>query len=251
MVAAHVVEVHVDALGCAGADLPFEVAVVIVESMIETQVFRQMANLLCVASAADHRTPFDLRNLAHGAAHRARGAGDEDRLAFAQCTNVKQPHVGRHAGHPQHAEIGGRWRFQVAQPAQSLALANKGFAPAEMRFHIRARRHFGIVGFAYSADGPTCQRLADLERRRVGLAIDHPPAHVGINGHADVLNQHFSLARFAQRDFAHGEVIGAGNAHRPTRQDDFLRFHVFSPLNVCGDFIAPHDSRRRGAAWPQ
>ena len=36
MVAAHVVEVHVDALRCAGADLPFKVAVAIVEGVVET-----------------------------------------------------------------------------------------------------------------------------------------------------------------------------------------------------------------------
>ena len=181
-----------------------------------------MANFLGVAGAADCHTPFDLRNLANGAAHGTRCTGDEDRLAFAQCANVKQPHVGRHAGHPQNAEIGGRWCLQVAQPAQSLALANEGFAPAEMRLHVGALGHVGIVGLDYLADGAASQRLADLERRRVGLAIDHAPAHVRIHGHADVLNQHLAFARFGQFGLAHGEVIGAGNAHRPTSQDDFL-----------------------------
>ena len=70
------------------------------------------------------------------------------------------------------------------------------------------------------ADGATVHGLADLERRRVGLAIAHAPAHVRIHRHPEVAHEHLAGARLGHGRGLDLEVAGLRHAHGAGRQDD-------------------------------
>ena len=153
MVAADVVEVDIDALRCALEDLPFEVAVVVVEGVVEAEVLLEVADLLGAACAADSGAALDHGDLTHSAPYRACGAGDEHGFAFLERTDVQKPHVGCHAGHSQDAEIGGSRCLEFSESTQSRRLGDERLAPAEMRLDVVAFGEIRVVGVRHPADG--------------------------------------------------------------------------------------------------
>jgi hypothetical protein len=83
VIAADVVEVHVDAVGRGLAQPVDDGAVVVVERRVETELVEQVADLLLGPGASDDTVAAQLGDLRREAANRAGGRGDPDDVPLA------------------------------------------------------------------------------------------------------------------------------------------------------------------------
>jgi hypothetical protein len=113
--AAHVVEVDVDAtrreLAQAGADG----ALPIVDRGIEAELLRQPAALLLAAGDTDDAAALDLRDLRRERPGRAGGTGDDDGVSRLRRADLEEAEV---RGEPRHAEE--RERHRVIDAGRNL-----------------------------------------------------------------------------------------------------------------------------------
>ena len=136
VLAADVVEVHVDAVGRRGAELLLHRPVVVVERRVEAELVEEVCDLRRRARAADHAVPAQLGDLRRERADGARGGRDPDDIARAQLRGVQETGVGRQAHAAQRPEVclGRRDRAvdpgEGSQPPQRrLACAHDGVLP--------------------------------------------------------------------------------------------------------------------------
>jgi hypothetical protein len=62
------------------------------------------------------------------------------------------------------------------------------------------------------AHGAAIENLSDLKGRHVGLPVIHAAAHVGVDRHEPVANEHLPVLHRIQRGFREIEVAGGGDA---------------------------------------
>ena len=101
--AAHVLEVHVDAVGARRPELLIQIAGPVVHAGVETQFLGHEPALLRPAGHPHHPAAHDLADLAR---HRAGGPGGRRHhqgLARAGLADVEQAPVGGHAGGAKNA----------------------------------------------------------------------------------------------------------------------------------------------------
>ena len=188
MVTADVVEIDIQALGRGAAQLPRQVAGVVVEDMVETDP-AAVLDLVSRSDRADHGAAADLGDLAHQAADGARRTRDKHRLAGFERGNVQQADVSRHARHAEHAEVGRGRRHRVGDARDPGAIADEGLAPTEVARDQVTRRETRVPALEHPADRTTLHHFADLPGRRVRLHVAHAPAHVRVDAHRQVLYQ--------------------------------------------------------------
>ena len=102
--AADVIEIHINSLRATFLQGLSNVRGLVIDRRISSQFLAQVAILFVAAGDTHHTTAFDLRNLQHSHADSARGARDNDGLAFFRLANVEQAEVGGQPRHPQDPE---------------------------------------------------------------------------------------------------------------------------------------------------
>ena len=134
--------------------------------------------------------PRSLGDLADEAADRAGGAGDEDGVGGLQPGDAAWPAHAVSPAYPARrgtpaagASVGVDRRVAVA--ASRTACSRQ---PRPCRTVV-AHPPLGRPGGDDLADGAAVERLAERERRRVGLHVVHPAPHVRVDGHGRVADQ--------------------------------------------------------------
>ncbi|EAU66540.1 conserved hypothetical protein [Stigmatella aurantiaca DW4/3-1] len=242
VLAAHVVEVDVDALGAGARQGIGHRAILVVEGVVEPEVLSQVLHLLRGARAAHHPAALDLGDLPHEPAHRAGRAGDEHRLARHGLAEIEQPHVGRHARHAEHPQVRGE-RAHVGIHLHVLArIGDVVLTPAARTGDEISLLEARGPRADHLAHRAAIQRLAQLEGGHVGLHVVHPPPHVRVHGHEEVAHQELALGGLGDGHLHQLEVARGGLALGPGLQVDFTPFDL---LGHRGSF--PRDDGEWGA----
>ena len=246
MIAADVVEVHVDAVGRAlpqGGDEPGGALVVaIAERGVDPGGVVEPRDLVRRARARDHPAALDLRDLAGRRADGARRAGDEDGVTRLRLPAAKQPDIGGHPRHAEHAEIGlhgGQARVDDLQPP---AIRHEPLAPAERVHHVVARAQRGMPRLDDLAHGAALERAPEREALHVGVLPAHPPAHVGIDGHPEILDEHLAVRGRRQLHGRHLEVRVRGHAGGIALEADLAAGHR-APLGTAPKEVSSREAR--------
>ena len=226
MLAAHILEIDVDAVRAGGGERGFQVpAGPVVDRGVHPGLVAEPGAFLVRAGGADHAAALQLGDLADDRADRARGRRDEHRLALLRPADVEQADIGRLARHAEHADIGLERRDVRIDGPERLAVGRMVVAPAPASAeHMRARGKASALRLLDAPDEIAVQRLADLERRRIALPVADAPADIGIDRHPERADQHFALAGDRHGRGLQGEILGRRQADGPAFQDDLTVF---------------------------
>ena len=217
MIAAHVVEVHVDTVGCSLAQHPRHRAVLVVERRIEAVAAGEQRDLLVAARAADHpaRTakPCDL---AHCGSDRPGSCRHEDSVARLHLGDHEKTDPGRERGEAERTQIDG-WRdprhfLSCSKPTR---VTLRDIPPALKVLHKLSHREIGGPRLDHPAHGIRVHHLVEREGRHIRLDVVHAPAHIGVDGDEKVLYPHlvFGERREVHRDESH--IAGGRFANGP------------------------------------
>ena len=205
--------------GAASAQLVSDGAGPVVERGVEPDL-AQPADLLVGARAADHPPgALELGDLADHAAHRPGRAGDEDRLAGLERGDVQQAHVGGQRGHAEHAQVGRRG--QALRDGHLPGLPGRQHRLVPPAQHVQDQVALGQVGRAGlddRADRAALQRLAQAERRDVGLHVVHPAAHVRVHRHEQVPHPDLPVGQVGPVRLGQREVVSTSAIRRAARR---------------------------------
>ena len=201
------------ASGLARALLP------VVEDGVESEV-AQPLELLLGPGAPDDAAARDCGHLAGGAAHGARRARYEHRLALLRQPEREHPVPGGEARHPENAERGRERGCRGVEAPQGRAVGECPLAPAELMEHPLALRVPRVAGRGDATDRAARHRLAQRERRDVRADVVHPRPHVRIDGEVRVADQHLTLGGAWNRRLGDLEEILLGEALRPRDEAD-------------------------------
>ena len=224
VVAAHVVEVHVDTVGRRVLELTTHVAVLVVERRVEAALLGALHLLRRTGRTDDARRALELRDLPHERTDGTRRARDEDRVARLELGRAQQAAVRGDARHAQHAEVRGRRDLDAVDLPLHLARAlrrdDREVAPAETVQHEVPRGEPVSLRLDDLTDRATVERLVDLERRNVRLHVVHAPTHVRVDAHHDVAHEQLTVTERGQFALLETEVVGRRSTLRARREND-------------------------------
>ena len=193
MLAADVVEVHIDPFGRRCLQLAQEIAVSVIDGGIETELVAKHPRLGFRAGAADHETAPQLRELARDIADCARGARDKYPIAGFDVDEIQSDPRGQPRA-AENAEVCRERLHGALDPADLLRVGYEVLAPAvHGADDVAGREAAGLRLYDFS-DGSTAQRMSGLERCHVGILV-HARTHVGIDRHVQVAHEHLPVAR--------------------------------------------------------
>ena len=222
MIAADIVEIDVDALGRRLAHGVGEIARrLVVDGVVDLRHVLQPFALRLRTGGADHGAALGLGDLADHRAHRARGGGDEHRLAVFQFTDLEQACVGGEPRHAERAQIGRERSEAWIDLLEVRAGGDVPFAPAAEMADMVADFPLVVVGGDHLADGAARQHFADLEAIHIARAVGHPPAHIGIDGHIAVADQNLARAGGGDGLLDQLEIGRGGHAGRAGFEQNF------------------------------
>ena len=210
--AADVVEVDIDALRAMLAQRRAHVLVLVVDGRVEAEFVHQVAALVGAAGDADHAAALDPGHLPDHHPDRASGTGHHHGVAFLRGADVEQAEICGHAGHPEHAQVGGQRGEPGVDQARALAVGDHVLLHAEHAGHAAADREFRVVRRNHFTRRIGAHHLADADRRHVGLALVHPAAHRRIQRDVFDADQEFAFAGIADGFFDQVPVAGLGQA---------------------------------------
>ena len=98
---------------------------------------------------------------------------------------------------------------------------HKGLSPSIHAENKRAFGEFFIVRFNHASDSAAFEGLAHLELGHVGLTFVHAPAHVWIDGHVDVPDEHLPGAGIGEVDLCERKTFQARFSLRTTSESNF------------------------------
>ena len=222
-------------LGQASRSASYEVAgLPVVDGGVDAQRPGEPGALVVGAGGAHHAAAEDLAHLDDQRARRARGAGDHERLAGLGLADLLEAVPAREAGDAEHAEIGRQRRQAAVDREQRLAPRHEVLAPAE---HARHEVALGEAGRATSPPGRRRARrraCPTSQGWRVGLAVVHAPAHVGIDRHEDVAHERSRRPRARARSTSSRRKFAAVGV--PVGRD---------ASRICRLFVIPSSRCRR------
>ena len=202
----------------------------VVEGGVEADL-AQPADLLLGARAADHpRRALELGDLAGHAAHRPGRAGNEDHVARLERGDVEHAHVGGQRRHAEHAQVGRRG--QASRRGHLAGVPGRQDRLVPPAQHVQdqvADGQVGRAGLGDRADGTALQRLAQAERRHVGLHVVHPAAHVRVHRHEQVAHPDLPVGQIGPVRLGQREVVVGRPAGGPGGEDD-LAWHGLLPV---------------------
>src|SRR5581483_1166457 len=221
--AAHVLEMHVHAIGAGLRERLLQSPRLVVDAGVEAELVDDVAAFLRTAGDADGAAAPQLRELAHDAAHRARGGRDHHGFARLRPADLLQAEVGRHPGHAEDAEVVAERRRRAVHPRRLLRRAEE--LPAERREDVLALLQLRIPGLQHFAHRLPHHHLAQLDALGVALRVAHAAAHVRVEREPQVAHQHLALGGRRQRRLLHAEVVLRHPAGRAARQHDAAVAH--------------------------
>ena len=215
-----VVEVDVDAVRGGRGQLLDDGAVVVVEARVEPVALGQQGDLGGRPGAADDPArPAQPGDLPDDGADGPGRPGHEDGVARLHPGHHEQADPGGHAGHAQHPEVHrGRQPRHLVDAAEAGGRALGDVAPAAVVADQVADGQVGRPGGDDPAHRPAGQRLAEPERRGVGLRVVHPAPHVRVDRDERVGHPHLALGQRRQLDLHQPEVLRHGPARGPGDQ---------------------------------
>ena len=145
----------------------------IVEGGVEPELV-EPRDLLRRPGAADRTRAANARQLRCDAPHGSGRTGDEDGVVLSHAADVVDPDVRGETGHAEHAERGRDGRNRRIDRAHAPPVEHRGLAPAEVVLHPRALRPAIVARGDDLPHRAAAQRLAEGERRDVGLGVVHP-----------------------------------------------------------------------------
>src|SRR5581483_1014405 len=212
--AAHVVEVHVDAVGQRLARRRLAV----VERLDAERA--EPFDLLGRAGAADHAAAAKLRDLTRDRADGACGSGHVDGLALLDARDRVEPDPCGQARRPEDAERGRRRGEARIEPRQRLCRRHASVAPAEHRAHPVARGEPVAPRRHDAAHARAVDDVADLVGADVRADARHASAHVRVDRREHVAHQHLAVAGLGVGQVAQLEVALARLAVGPRGEND-------------------------------
>ena len=171
-VAAHVVEIHVRALGA----VRFQ--------------------------SIPHAAALDARNLADGLAHCASGPGDHHGLSDLWLSDLQQTEIGGHARHAQRVEPflrSAEARVDLVELGALRILHQAVFLDAEAAGNHVAQRERSVPQGNDVADTDGAHDFANAYRRDIAAAFIHPAAHRRVERQLQHLDQHLSVSGINDR----------------------------------------------------
>ena len=191
---AHVVEVHVDAVGRELAQRVAGGRSAVVETPSRPSSSSH-ATFSGVPALPSTRRAAKRASCAAALPDGARRPGDEHRLAFADARDVVDSHERGQAGHAEHAERGRDRRDRRIDRAHAPPVGERDLAPAEPVHDPGALVEPLVPRRDHLPDRATHERLSDLERRNVRLDVVHPSTHVRIHRDEGVADHDLAFAR--------------------------------------------------------
>ena len=220
--AAQVVEVDVNAVGTSGRQavraMRFRTPN---QRPMESHLLPEVACLGLRAGHANHPASLDLGNLSDSGSHGSGGPRDHHRFSRLRLADAQQSKVGRQSGHPQDAQRRGKRFLPRLHSGQRFGRDDRLLLPTQISQHRIAGLKTRMVGDHHPSHDLTHQHLPHLYRFRIGFAVVHAPAHIGIEGKIDPADQAFSRTGDRKPGVDRLEVGQLWHSPGASRQDDF------------------------------
>ena len=183
--AAHVVEVQVNAVGTGRTQTPREVLFAVVETLIKTVLFDDLGAFLRTAGDADHLFgPAGPGNLADHRSRSSACARDDDDVARLELTDVQQAEKGREASGTEHVHDGGHVESQTLGDDREPVLfaGNHPFLPVRHARDDVANLVVRRGGFHDHSHPARTDDVTDANGRHVARRVVHPGANGRVDG---------------------------------------------------------------------
>lgn len=220
VIAANVLKVHVNTLGCEALEGVVRGLGLVVEAGVEAKLVEDEVELLVAADGANDLDALSLGELADNLADSAGGGGDEDGFTLLGLADVVEALVGGHTGHAESADE--QWEVDVVGVGD-LEEAGKELGGDRSVLGVGAHEggdeitggELGGVGALNAGDDRGNDNGALLERRDVGLAGlggAHAAAHIGVERRVEDLDEDAAVKVLLEVDGAIlGDEVLAGN----------------------------------------
>ena len=189
----------------------------VVDAGIKAQFIHHVVAFVFATGNAHHAAATGLGQCAVSTAHCAAGRAHCHRLARLGVDDFDQAIPSGHAGHAHSAQIvrqrhmGG---VDFAQCTDHIGIHHAVLLPAAHAHHLVTGLEFGVAAVHHLAHGAANHDFAQRLGHGVALALVHAAAHVGVQAHVVVANQHLAILQLRQRHLDHFEVIDGGFALR-------------------------------------
>ena len=219
--AAHVLEVQVDAVGAGRLQVGGEGVAAVADARVEAELVHDVVALLPRTGDAHHPVPLDLGNLPDHRAHRAGGGRHHDHVAVLQPADLEQADVGGQAGHAEHPEGGRDGGGPGVELADAAAVREAVLLPPRAGQHEVALGEPVVPRRHDPPHRPPGHHVAQLDRRRVRRPRVHAAPHVGVERQVDGADEHLARGGFRRRRLVQPEVglgrepLGAGVQQNP------------------------------------
>ena len=178
-----------------------------VDAGVETQFIDHVSAFFCAASKANDTAAFDFGDLTDDRTYRSTGGSDHDGVARFGLADVEQPHIGRKAGHAEHAQ-GERWLSQVGiEPDQVVGVGKREFLPAGVGQYEIAHSIPGMLRGLDTGDHRADHHLANADCGCIRSGVAHPAAHIGIERKIESAQQDLARGGHRHRSALCAEVV--------------------------------------------
>ena len=194
----------------------------VVDAGVKAELIDHVVALVLAACNADDAATTGFGQCAVSAANGTTGGAHGHRLTRLGGNDLDQTIPGGHAGHADCAQVvrqrhmGG---VDLAQCAQDIGIDHAVLLPAAHADHLVTGFEFGVLAVHHFAHGATDHHLTQRLGHGVALALVHAAAHVGVQAHEVVLDQHLAVLQgwnggFNQLEVGHsGFALGAVVEH--------------------------------------
>ena len=195
--AAHIVEINVDAVGAVFVERSANIQFLVVEGLVETQHVFHMRNLRIAPRAAHDPRARNSAELSRHTANRPAGRRDENRLSRLRLAVLQHARIGGKARHAENRNtVADRSVRRIDMPERHIRRLTRIVRPGEKTPDIVAFRKTVAARFLDLTDHARGQRQTQFERPPAVTALAHLTAHIRIAGKIDIANQDLSVRRF-------------------------------------------------------
>ena len=207
----------------------------VVDHLLEAQAALDHGGLFGRADKADHAAPPQARDLPGDAAHTTGGGADHHGLAGLDPPDVVQADIGRGARSTQGADVVREGHPRLGREAveqQGVVADEDVVVPVVEAVEDLPLLVAGMVGPDDAPHGRALDRLADPDRRHVGLLAVESRTDGRLDGEVEVADEDLPDARLGHLDGNDLEVVRLRDVCRPRAQHDTAVVIGSSPLDM-------------------
>src|SRR5690606_8130876 len=232
--AADVLEVAIDTIRRSRFQVLVQAPGLVVDAGVEAVLLGDDPAFLGAPRDADDPAALALGELPNDRADRSGRRRYHDGLARLGLDDPVEPVPGGDPRHADRAQPGRRRHPAGVDPAQVAAVRERVLLPAAGTDDHLPDCELGIARCNDFANGPAAHDLVERLRYRIRLRIVHAPAHVRIERHEVVPDQHLPFARLTDRRLDQLEIGLGGYTLGPRSQQPLLVHvaHFVSLLNL-------------------